>query len=140
MNDEHIRRILETAKTIATVGFSASPEKPSHRVPKYLMQHGYRVIPVNPTATEILGQKAYPSLLSVPEKVDVVEIFRPSADVPPIVEQAIKLGAAVVWMQEGIVNHEAAAKAEAAGLQVVMDRCMKKEHRRLIESLPDERE
>jgi uncharacterized protein len=138
MNDEQIKRILETARTIATVGFSASPEKPSQRVPVYLMKHGYHVIPVNPTTGEILGHKAYPNLLAVPEKVDIVEIFRPSADVPPLVEQAIKIGASVVWMQEGIVNHEAAARAEAAGLQVVMDMCMRKEHRRLIRlSEPD---
>lgn len=131
--DREIRRILETVQTIAVVGFSANPEKAAHRVPRYLMAHGYHVIPVNPSASEILGQTSYPDLLAIPEKVDVVDIFRPAAETLPIVEQAIAIGARVVWMQEGIVNFDAAQRARAAGLQVVMDRCIKKEHQRLLQ-------
>jgi uncharacterized protein len=132
MDDSEIKRTLEWVHTIATVGFSASPEKPSHRVPVYLLEHGYAVIPINPTAREIAGQMAFPSLLDAPAGIDLVQIFRPAADVPPIVDQAIAIGARIVWMQEGIANAEAAAKAEQAGLTVIMDRCMKKEYQRLI--------
>jgi predicted CoA-binding protein len=132
MNDDQIKEILETTHTIATVGFSSNPEKPSHDVPRYLKSQGYRVIPVNPSVDEILGEKSYPDLPSIPEKIDVVQIFRPSQDVPPIIDEAIQIGAKVVWMQEGIVNLAAAETAQAAGLQVVMDRCMRREHRRLI--------
>jgi predicted CoA-binding protein len=133
MNDDRMmKEILSSAKTVASVGLSSNPEKESYGVAAYLMGHGYRVIPVNPTADEILGEKAYPDLASVPEKIDVVQIFRKSEDVPPVVDQAIKAGAKVVWMQEGIVNEEAAAKARAAGLQVVMDACMRQTHRRLF--------
>lgn len=133
MNDHQLTEILKSAKTIATVGFSTSPDKPGHSVPKYLIEHGYRVIPVNPTATEILGLKSYPDLLSILEPVDVVQIFRRAEDVPPIVEQAIQIRAKVVWMQEDIVNDEAARQARAAGLTVVMDKCMKKVHQRLMD-------
>jgi predicted CoA-binding protein len=101
-----------------------------------LQGQGYRIIPVNPTATEILGEKAYPDLESVPEKIDVVQVFRKPEDVPPVVEDAIKVGAKVVWMQEGIVNEEAAQRARQAGLQVVMDACMRATHRRLIGERP----
>jgi predicted CoA-binding protein len=132
MNDDQLKEILETTHTIATVGFSSNPEKPSHDVPRYLKSQGYRVIPVNPSVDEILGEKSYPDLPSIPEKIDVVQIFRPSQDVPPIIDEAIQIGAKVVWMQEGIVNLAAAETAQAAGLQVVMDRCMRREHRRLI--------
>lgn len=132
MNDKQIEQILRTAHTVATVGLSTHWDKPSCNVPLYLKSQGYRVIPVNPKSNEIMGEKSYPDLLSVPEKIDVVQIFRPSKDVPPIVDQAIQMGAKVVWMQEGIKNHAAAKKAQAAGLQVVMDRCMGVEHRRLI--------
>jgi predicted CoA-binding protein len=97
-----------------------------------LKEQGYRIIPVNPTADEILGEKAYPDLSSIPERVDVVQVFRKPEDVPPVVDEAIKIGAKVVWMQEGIVNEEAAQKAREAGLQVVMDACMRATHRRLI--------
>src|SRR5574342_285755 len=96
------------------------------------MQHGYHVIPVNPTTNEVLGEKSYPNLTSVPEKIDVVQIFRKPEDIPPIVDEAIKVGAKVIWMQEGIINEEAAKKARAAGLQVVMDACMRQTHRRLF--------
>jgi hypothetical protein len=132
MNDEDLKRILKSIHTIATVGLSSNPTKDSYEVAAYLKRQGYHVIPVNPTATEILGEKVYPDLLSIPEKVDVVQVFRPSNDVPPIVEQAIQIGAKVVWMQAGISHPEAARIAEKAGLQVVMDRCMRATHIRLI--------
>ena len=132
MNDTQLKEIFQTARTIATVGFSTNPARPGYYVPEYLMLQGYRVIPVNPTIQEVLGQKAYPDLLSVPEKVDVVQIFRRPEDVPAIVEQAIQIGAKVVWMQIGAANPEAARIAQAAGLAVVMDKCMMIEHKRLF--------
>lgn len=121
-------------KTIAVVGISDDPERPSHFVASFLNAHGYNVIPVNPMLTEWEGKKCYPDLLSVPVKVDVVDIFRRSEAVPPIVDEAIAITAKVVWMQEGIVNEEAAAKARGAGIEVVMDRCIKKEYDRLKRS------
>ncbi len=132
MTDTELRQLYQTIHTIAAVGFSKDPDKPAGFIPEYLMSLGYHVIPVNPSASEIAGQKAYPDLLSIPEQVDVVQIFRASDQVPPIVEQAIQIGAKVVWMQEGIVNPVAAERARAAGLQVMMDHCMMKEHRRLF--------
>ena len=131
-NDQMMKDILLSTKTIASVGLSSNTEKESYWIVSYLKDHGYHIIPVNPTATEILGEKAYPDLESVPEKIDVVQVFRKSEDVPPVVEDSIKVGAKVVWMQEGIVNEEAAQKARDAGLQVVMDACMRATHRRLI--------
>ncbi len=131
-NDSEMKTILQQAHTIASVGLSSNPHKESYEVAQYLLDHGYRVIPVNPTASEILGQKSYASLADVPEKIDVVQVFRKPEDVPPVVEAAIKAGAKVVWMQEDIVNEEAAVTARAAGLQVVMDACMRKAHQRLI--------
>jgi len=131
-NDKVMKDILLSTKTIASVGLSSNTEKESYWIVSYLKDQGYRVIPVNPTATEILGEKAYPDLESVPEKIDVVQVFRRSEDVPPVVEDAIKVGAKVVWMQEGIVNEAAAQRAQEAGLQVVMDACMRATHRRLI--------
>ena len=135
-NDQTMKEILLSTKTIASVGLSANPEKESYGIVSYLKAQGYRIIPVNPTATEILGEKAYPDLESIPEKVDVVQVFRKPEDVPPVVESAIRIGAKVVWMQEGISHEEAAAKARAAGLQVVMDACMRATHRRLIGPKP----
>ena len=133
MNDDQMMRdILLSAKTIASVGLSSNQQKESYWIVSYLKDQGYRVIPVNPTADEILGEKAYPDLESVPEKIDVVQVFRKPEDVMPVVESAIKVGARVVWMQEGIVNEEAAQRAREAGLQVVMDACMRVTHRRLI--------
>ncbi len=133
MNDDQMMKdILVSAKTIASVGLSSNPGKESFWIVKYLKDQGYRIIPVNPTAEEILGEKAYPDLESVPEQIDVVQVFRKPEDVPPVVDSAIKAGAKVVWMQEGIVNEEAAQKAREAGLQVVMDACMRVTHRRLI--------
>lgn len=133
-DDQGLSEILKTAKTIASVGVSSNPGKISFEVVQYLKDHGYRIIPVNPGSPEIMGEKAYPDLLAVPEKVDVVQIFRRPEDVPPVVEAAIQIGAKVVWMQEGILNQAAAAKAKSAGLKVVMDHCMRVEHRRLIGS------
>jgi predicted CoA-binding protein len=133
MNDDQmLKDILLSTKTIASVGLSSNPGKESYWIVQYLKDQRYHVIPVNPTAGEILGEKAYPDLESVPEQIDVVQVFRKPEDVPPVVESAIKVGAKVVWMQEGIVNEEAAQKARQAGLQVVMDACMRATHRRLI--------
>ena len=114
-------------KTIAVVGISDNPERPSNFVAKFLEERGYNIIPVNPNLTEWEGKKCYPDLLSIPIKVDVVDIFRRPDAIPPIVDEAIAIKAKVVWMQEGIVNEEAAAKARDAGIEVVMDRCMKKD-------------
>jgi predicted CoA-binding protein len=128
---QKIKDILVSANTVASVGVSSNSQKESYGVVSYLHEQGYKIIPVNPTAAEIMGEKAYPSLSDIPDKVDVVQIFRKPEDVPPVVDEAIKIGAKVVWMQEGIVNEEAAKKAEEAGLQVVMDTCMRAVHRRL---------
>lgn len=126
-------KILKSFRNVAVVGVSANGDKPSNVVFRYLMVQGYNVIPVNPTVDEVLGKKCYASLSAIPEKIDVVDIFRKSEDIPPIVDEAIKIGAKAVWMQEGIVNKPAAAKAESAGLLVVMDKCMRKEHMHMIE-------
>ncbi|MGD8402334.1 MAG: CoA-binding protein [Anaerolineales bacterium] len=130
-SDESLKEILDATETIASVGLSGNEDKPSHWVGLYLMGEGFHVIPVNPTVEKILGEKTYPDLESIPDKVDVVQLFRPSEAVMPFVESAIKIGAKVVWMQEGIVNEEAAEKARAAGLEVVMDACMRATHRNL---------
>jgi len=126
-------RILGEFRNIAVVGLSANSKRPSYRIASYLAEQGYNIIPVNPNAQEVLGKKSYPDLSSIPETVDVVEIFRRSEDVMPVVEEAIKIGAKAVWMQEGIVNEEAAARARGAGLLVVMDKCMFEEHQRMIQ-------
>ncbi len=123
--------ILKSCRTIAVIGLSADAHKASHRVSGYLLKQGYKVIPVNPNESQILGQKCYPSLTDVPEKIDVVNIFRKSEDVPPVVEEAIKAGVKAVWIQEGIINEESAQKARQAGVNVVMDRCILKEHVRM---------
>ncbi len=132
-DDSYIRSILAKVRTIAMVGASPNWNRPSHFAMKYLQGKGYRVIPVNPVAAgqEILGEKAYASLRDVPEKVDMVDIFRSSAAAGPLVDDAIAIGAKVVWMQLGVRNDEAAARAEAAGLEVVMNRCPKIEYARL---------
>jgi predicted CoA-binding protein len=129
MSDE-IDEILRETKTIAVVGLSDKPSRPSNHVAAYLQQHGYRIIPVNPLVSEVLGERSYGSLRDVPEKVDLVDIFRKSEDVPPIVDDAIAIGARAVWMQEGVVHQAAGDKAHAAGLKVVMDHCVLKEHAR----------
>lgn len=130
-----IKDLLDNAKTIAVVGLSDNPERTSYIVARYMKEHGYKIIPVNPTITEVLGEKAYPSLREVPEKVDIVDVFRRSPDVPPVTDDAIAIQAKGLWMQEGIVNEAAAQKATAAGLQVVMDRCIMVEHARLTAGL-----
>jgi len=132
MNDTQMRELFQTVRTIATVGYSTNPERPGSYVPEYLMRKGYRVIPVNPMLQDALGEKAYPDLLAIPEKVDVVQIFRRPEDVPALVEQAIQIGAKYVWMQIGAANKDAAQKAQAAGLLVAMDKCMMIEHKRLF--------
>ena len=119
---------------MAIVGASPNPRRASCKVASYLSKHGYHVIPVNPQAQEILGKTSYPDLLSIPEKVDVVDIFRSSEKVMPIVDEAIKIGAKAVWMQEGVINEGAASRAKDAGLLVVMDKCMRKEHQRLTQN------
>jgi len=123
--------ILNSSRVVAVVGLSAKPDRPSHRVADYLKAQGYRIIPVNPAESEILGELCYPDLASVPESVDVVDIFRRSEEVLPIVKEAIKIGAKAVWIQEGVIDEEAAARAREAGLMVVMDKCMLKEHQKL---------
>lgn len=128
-------RILTKYHNIAMVGLSANQYRPSHFAAIYMLSEGYNIIPVNPAYPEILGRKCYPSLRDVPEKIEVVDIFRNSADVPPIVDEAIEIGAKVVWMQLGVINEAAALKAQEAGLEVVMDRCVKIEHARFFGGL-----
>jgi predicted CoA-binding protein len=130
-----LRRILATSKVIAVVGLSADWFRPSYFAAKYMIEHGYTVIPVNPRYAEILGQKCYKSLREIPGKVDIVDVFRKSADVGPIADDAIAIGAKVLWQQLGVANLESASKAEAAGLETVMDRCVKIEHARLFGGL-----
>jgi len=141
LSRSQIEGILTKYKTVAVVGLSREPDKYSHRVSAYLKAYGFRIIPVNPFADEVLGEKSYKSLLDIPPEIqktiEVVDVFRPSADVPPIVEQAIKLKALygtlqVVWMQLGIINEQAAEAAKKAGLTVVMNKCMMVEHNRLF--------
>ncbi|MBN1367866.1 MAG: CoA-binding protein [Dehalococcoidales bacterium] len=126
--------ILKSCKVVAVVGLSSDPERPSYRVASFLKENGYRIIPVNPNEEKIIGAICYPDLMAIPEKVDVVDIFRRSEDIMPVVEKAIKIGAKAVWMQEGIVNQPAADKALKAGLRVVMDKCMLKELIKIQES------
>ena len=129
-----ISEILHSARTIAVVGLSNKRFRPSYGVSEYLKRAGYRIIPVNPLEAEVLGEKSYPDLDSVPVAVDVVDIFRRSEFVPEIVEAAIRNGAKAIWMQEGVIHEQAARRAEAAGLTVVMDHCILKEHRRLAQA------
>jgi predicted CoA-binding protein len=124
--------LLRNAKTIAVVGLSSRRSRPSYGVSEYMQSRGYRIIPVNPNETEVLGEKAYSSLDEVPGQVDIVDVFRRSECVPEIVDAAIRIGARGVWMQEGVVHEEAATKARAAGLEVVMDHCILKEHRKML--------
>lgn len=128
---ETVEQILKTTRTIAVVGLSDKSDRESYQVAAYLQMAGYRIIPVNPRVQEVLGEQAYSDLRQVPEKVDVVQVFRRSEDVPPIVDDAIAIGARVVWMQVGIEHPEAGRKAEAAGLRVVMNACMRSAHRTL---------
>ena len=126
-----IPELLRSARTIAVVGLSGNRKRPSYGVSEYMQSAGYRIIPVNPQETEVLGERAYPSLEAVPGHIDIVDVFRRSEFVPEIVEAAIRVGAGAVWMQEGVSDEAAAEKARAAGLAVVMDRCILKEHRKL---------
>ena len=137
-----LRRILGTCKTIAVAGLSPQWHRPSFFAAKYMQSHGYRIVPVNPTATEILGERCYPSVTAAAEalaaqgvKIDMVDCFRKSGDIPPIADEAIAIGAKCLWMQIGVIDEASAAKARAAGLDVVMDRCVKIEHARLFGGL-----
>jgi hypothetical protein len=130
-----LRRILATAKTIAVVGLSADWFRPSYFAAKYLKEHGYRIVPVNPRYDTILGERCWKSLRDIPDQVDVVDVFRRTEDVGPIADEAIAIGAKVLWQQLGVKNGDAARRAEAAGLESVMDRCMKIEHARILGGL-----
>ena len=134
-DSEKTRRILTRYRTLAVVGLSAQWHRPSYFAAKYMQEHGYRVIPVNPGYDEILGEKCYKSLRDIPEKVDIVDCFRKSAEIPAIAEDAVAIGAKVLWMQLGVENAEARRKAEAAGLEVVENRCVKIEHGRFFGGL-----
>jgi uncharacterized protein len=127
---EVIKRILDECKTIAVVGLSSNPIRPSYGVARYMQQHGYRIIPINPNETEVLGERAYASLADAAEMFDLVDIFRRSEEAGEHVDEAIRLGARAVWLQEGVIDEDAATRALEAGLMVVMDRCILKEHMR----------
>ena len=129
--DTEIKYILENSKTVAVVGLSDKPYRPSQGVALYLQEQGYRIIPVNPNIDKALGEKSYASLKDISEPIDVVDIFRKSEAVGPIVDEAIEVGAKAIWMQEGVLNEEAAQKAREAGLNVVMNKCIMKEHRKI---------
>ena len=128
---QEVRDLLGRVRTIAVVGLSDNPDRDSYHVAEYLQRHGYRIIPVNPAVRAVLGEKSYARLQDVPEKIDVVDVFRRPEAVPEVVDAAIAVGARAVWLQEGVVHNAAAEKARAAGLQVVQNRCMLKEHRAL---------
>ena len=130
-----LRRILKTTRTVAIVGLSANWWRPSFFVAKYLQEHGYRIFPVNPAYAEVLGEKCYPRLADVPEPVDMVDCFRKVEEMPALADEAIAIGAKCLWMQLGVASPEAAARAQAAGMDVVMDRCVKIEHGRLFGGL-----
>jgi uncharacterized protein len=129
-NPATIQRILDESKTIGIYGLSADPQKASYFVASYLKAHGYRIVPINPNATEILGEKCYPDIASVPDKLDMLDIFRRASDVPPLIDAAIEKKIPVVWLQLRIINLPAAEKARAAGLTVILDKCVKMEHGR----------
>ncbi|MEJ2109418.1 MAG: CoA-binding protein [Acidobacteriota bacterium] len=130
--DSTVREILENSKTVAVVGLSDKPERDSYKVARYLKDHGYSIIPVNPTKTEILGEKSYPDLASIPAPVDIVDVFRKVDAIPGIVDEAIRINAKVVWMQLGLAHNESARKATEAGLTVDQSKCIKVEHQKLI--------
>lgn len=131
-DEEELKQIYADTKTIAVVGASGSEEKAAHTVPRYLQREGFRIIPVNPRGGEILGEKVYEKLADVPEEIDVVDVFRPSEDTPPVAEDAVAAGAKVLWLQEGISSDEAERIASEGGLKVVMDRCMGRTHHELL--------
>ena len=130
--DEEMRALLSGAKTIAVVGLSPNPDRPSHRIARRLQQWGYRVVPVRPAVQEVLGEKAYARLADVPVKIDLVDVFRAADQLDPVVDECIALKLPALWIQEGIVNESAAARALSAGIQVVMDRCISVEYRKLM--------
>lgn len=132
---EGIRRILAEHRTVAVVGLSANPIRPSYFAAKYLQQHGYRIVPVNPSYDEVLGEKCYPTLADIPDKVEVVDVFRRPADAPALAHEACAIGTKVFWLQLGVISEEAAHIAQKCGLEVVMDRCMKIEHARIFGGL-----
>jgi predicted CoA-binding protein len=132
-SEDQIKEIVQKYKKVAVVGLSSDQTRASNSVARYLQKKGFKIIPVNPNESEVLGEKAYPNLSAIPEKVEIVDIFRRSDQVPPIMDEAIKIGAKVVWMQEGIINHSAALKTSQNGIIVVMDRCMLKECRRFCD-------
>src|ERR1700742_5221829 len=132
MTDQEIKTVLESSKVIAVVGLSSNPMRPSFGVSRFLQRQGYRIIPVNPNETEVLGERSYPTIAEVPDPIDIVNIFRRPARVPEVVAAAAGRGVRCIWMQEGVVNEAAAAQAEAAGMPVVMDRCILKEMARLL--------
>ncbi len=132
MTDPNLRELLQKIRTIAVVGISTDPAKPGHYVPQYMQQHGYRIVPVNPRYPEVLGERCYPSLAAIPFPVDMVNVFRRAEDCPNVAEQAVAIGSKAIWLQLGIVSEEAAAIANQGGLTVVMDRCLKVEHARLL--------
>ena len=138
MNEEDILKILKESKTIVVVGCSSNPEKAAHQVPKYMKEHGYKIIPVNPNSENILNEKTYKSISEIKENVDIVDIFRPSEECLDVVKEAIKLKPKVIWMQLGIINEEAKKLAEENGIKVVMDRCLMVEHRKLKDKLNSE--
>lgn len=131
--DDEIRKIY-SLKNIAVVGMSKNPDKAAHYVPKYLHERGYNIIPVNPTTTEILGKKCYPTLLDIPAEIDIdiVDVFRPSEQVKPVIEESVKIKPKVIWLQEGIHNPEAETIAQKSGIKVIFNRCMLAEHQRLF--------
>ena len=140
MSDPELRTILEAARTVAVVGLSSKPHRPSYEVASYLQHSGYRIIPVNPHETEVLGQRAFASLLDLPERVDIVDVFRQSEHAPELAGQAVRIGAGALWLQLGIVNEEAGRIADAGGLFVVMDLCIMTTHRRLGVGRTEEKE
>ncbi len=131
-DDGVIKKLLDQSRTIAVVGMSSNPDRPSHGVSEYLLSIGYNVIPVNPKEKEIMSQRAYPDLKSIPEKVDIVDVFRKPDAAPDIVKEAVEIGASAVWLQESVISFDAFAAGEKAGLIMVMDRCIFKEHHRLF--------
>lgn len=136
LSDEEIKKILEKYKVIAVVGMSKDPMKPGHYVPKFLIRHGYKIIPVNPTVDEILGLRSYPSLIEIPEEVEVVDVFRRPEHTPEVAEESVKKKAKVLWLQEEIYNPQAVEIAKKGGLTVIWNRCIMKEHNRLFGSKP----
>ena len=131
-DNDGLRRLLQETKTIAVVGLSPKPDRPSHEVAAYLQLAGYRIVPVNPACEEVLGERCYPSLREIPVPIDLVDVFRRPEDVMSVVEDAIAVGARALWLQLGVIAPQAAARAEDAGLKVVMDRCTKIDHRALL--------